>query len=112
MATVTDCPNGKYCPASAVSGTLCPIGTYYDILNAKALTDCKQCKGGYYCATTGLAAPTALCSAGYFCTQGANFAAPTLLAGSYGPCPTGQYCPSGSAAGTPCLPGTYNPSTG
>ena len=66
---------------------------------------------GYYCENAGLTAPTAPCSAGYFCTLGANISSPTD--GSTGDiCPAGFYCEIGSPAPTPCGNGTFMNHTG
>ena len=62
----TPCSTGRYCPAGTSSEDqyLCPAGTYYDSTGAQTVDDCIQCTAGFYCATPGLASPTAQCAAG------------------------------------------------
>lgn len=69
----------------------------------------QACPGGMYCQTAGLSAPTGNCSAGYYCILTATTLTPTDGVTGDG-CPAGYYCPQGSAAPTPCSPGTYSPS--
>jgi len=66
---------------------------------------------GMYCAGFGLSAPTANCSAGFYCTLRAVTASP--LDGVTGNrCPAGHFCVAGSAVPTPCGLGTFTGSTG
>lgn len=73
-------------------------------------SDPQPCPGGKYCHIAGLAAPTENCTAGFYCILKATLATPTD--GTTGDlCPAGYYCVSGSAAPSPCSPGTYSGST-
>ncbi|KAG9392255.1 hypothetical protein J8273_5240 [Carpediemonas membranifera] len=120
------CPTGHFCPSGSTSPTPCPIGTFNPNTNAGHLAscmpcpagtyssntgltsagECTPCSPGKYCATPGLAAPTGSCSAGYYCTGGAD--TPTPTDGSTGDiCPVGNYCPGGSTAPVACESGTY-----
>ena len=126
--TYLDCPKGSYCPTLALATTgsaaptTCPIGTYSNVLNLPAESDCKACRPGYYCATAGLIAPSAECQPGFFCTQRAvegsppaNWLSPATLAAApstttpdAGPCPPGFYCPLATPWPLPCPAGTYS----
>jgi hypothetical protein len=69
------CPAGSYCvegvsaPTTCVAGFYCPEGTNVPI----------PCPNGMYCDTTGLTAPTGICSAGFICKI-KNIAGATLNA--------------------------------
>ena len=63
-ATFLDCPMGAYCPAGSAMPTLCPNGTYSNVTNLEAKSECTICPGGYYCETEGLENPTGLCKEG------------------------------------------------
>ena len=66
---------------------------------------------GSYCDSLGLTQPTGQCTAGYYCTSGANTSTPTD--GTTGNiCPQGHYCPMGSISQTQCADGTYMNTTG
>jgi hypothetical protein len=126
--TYYDCPKGSYCPTLAgsatgsASPTACPTGTYGNVFNLAAESDCKPCRPGYYCATTGLTAPSGECQPGFFCSQRAVegsppadyiaaatlAAAPSTTTPDAGPCPPGFYCPAATAWPLPCLAGTFS----
>jgi len=111
---MTECPAGRYCPASSTTTTQCPAGTYRDKNKATAFADCHICPPGKYC-TIGSSLPTADCSAGYFCKNtlaGATTASPANSLPNFGICPTGHYCPAGTADPLQCPPGTFLASTG
>ncbi len=75
----------------------------------KALTDCITCLEGFYCASTGLTAPTGKCAAGYYCKYGST--TPTPSAGeNAGMCKMGYYCPEGTPIQIKCPVGTYGDS--
>ncbi len=76
------------------------------------------CAAGFYCAATGLSAPTASCTGGYYCPAGS-----TTIQGA-GVCPrgfscppgadrfvcgAGLYCPKDGSAPAPCSAGFYCP---
>ena len=66
---------------------------------------------GHLPCISGNTAPTALCTAGSYCTQGADNAAPTDgVMGNI--CPAGRYCEEGSITGTDCPAGTFSNSAG
>eukprot|EP01029_Cantina_marsupialis_P004433 TRINITY_DN14448_c0_g2_i1.p1 TRINITY_DN14448_c0_g2~~TRINITY_DN14448_c0_g2_i1.p1 ORF type:complete len:1632 (+),score=579.25 TRINITY_DN14448_c0_g2_i1:1-4896(+) len=120
-----DCPKGFYCPVGTERANEypCPIGTYGDEFRFEVESDCKDCTGGSYCETSGLAAVTGPCSAGYFCLGGAKVAAPVegfadgycsgtlpdgMTHGTGDKCPVGHYCPEETTNPIPCPSGTFN----
>jgi len=85
-----DCPSGAFCPgANGYNYSLCPAGTFNNVTNLEATSECAQCRGGSYCETPGLPEPTGLCAAGYFCELGVDTIAPennnTGTGGGYWP---------------------------
>ena len=70
---------------------------------------CQQCPDGMYCAVPGLAMPTGLCDAGYYCSGGSDSNNPNTVAATGGPCPEGTFCPNGTSSPKQCNAGTYNP---
>ncbi|CAH1797039.1 unnamed protein product, partial [Owenia fusiformis] len=91
------CPNLNYTGGRCYPGYYCPIGSHFPV----------SCDGGSYCGTydflSGLALPTDLCDAGYYCDGNASEANPADKI-----CPPGYYCESGSATPTPCPAGTFS----
>jgi hypothetical protein len=84
----TTCPKGKYCPAGSTAAINCPAGTYNDETGATSRGPggdkaCKECPGGYICATAGLESPT-LVTAGHYSPPGAKAEIN---------CPAGHTCP-------------------
>ncbi|CAH1789580.1 unnamed protein product, partial [Owenia fusiformis] len=70
---VQPCPQGYFCPTgTALDWHACPQGTYSDQEGLYSTAQCKPCPGGKYCASEHLSAPTADCSAGYYCTSGVD----------------------------------------
>ena len=63
---IVDCPTGHYCPTGTINPERCPIGTYNDLTNQIAQSDCKSCTAGKFCSSEGLSAVSGTCSAGYF----------------------------------------------
>ena len=61
------CPEGHYCPEGSSQGTACPVGTFLSAKGATAASQCLPCTPGSYCGAPGLATPTNLCAAGYYC---------------------------------------------
>ena len=57
---------------------------------------------GSYCASNGLALPTGLCSAGYYCPEGQSQDSPVAYQ-----CTPGHYCPEGSPTELACESGSY-----
>lgn len=84
----------------------CPIGTMSNSTGLTTSGQCPACKGGYYCATSGLIEPTGQCDAGYYCDSGASTATPND--GTTGDvCPMGHYCPTGTDVPIQCPVGMY-----
>ena len=74
------------------------------ILHQFYITDCLACPAGYYCNSSGLAAPSGACSPGYYCPTNST------IPMTYN-CPAGSYCPSGSSVPLVCPLGTYQNQT-
>ena len=70
------CILGHFCPDNSTVPTPCPVGTYRNVLGTQSLSDCIACKEGKYCGSTGLAAETGDCFAGYYCLKGSPTATP------------------------------------
>ncbi|XP_033028437.1 signal peptide, CUB and EGF-like domain-containing protein 1 [Lacerta agilis] len=64
---------------------------------------------GYFCDGTGLASPSGLCHAGFYCSGGAVSPGPQLVTSRGGQCPPGHYCVSGSGRPQLCPAGSYSP---
>ncbi|KAG7471369.1 hypothetical protein MATL_G00123830 [Megalops atlanticus] len=105
-ASGISCPAGHYCPTGTVAPLPCPLGTWSNSTGQKSPQECQPCPGGFYCASTGLTAPTGPCSGGFYCTQGAVTPSPTDGT-TGGSCPEGHYCPIGTTQPVPCEPGTF-----
>eukprot|EP00347_Sterkiella_histriomuscorum_P016022 403354791 len=132
QSTYFKCPQGYYCEegTSDYSTNLCPVGHrcpegtaygqqypcssgYYQPL--KGQYTCIMCDPGKYCGNQGLSAPSADCTAGFYCRAGSPFDSPTGTYNSInigGMCQKGYYCPSGTAFMLPCTPGMYCPQIG
>ena len=63
--------------------------------------------GGEYCGGDGLALPSGLCDAGYYCSGASPTATPAQGSAYGGNCVAGEFCPEGSSVQTPCTPGHY-----
>ena len=105
-------------------------GTYSIKAGLHNPDECTICPSGRYCNSVGVAEPSNLCQAGYFCEQGANSSNAIidtmtpfgrqksgLCPAGYScwtgaqvpvPCPAGTYCAAGSPVPSPCPQGTYN----
>lgn len=68
------CPAGYYCPVNTTDqyANACPPGTFNNLTQQKDLSACVSCTPGTYCQGHGNAAPTANCSAGWYCTNGSS----------------------------------------
>ncbi|XP_049323141.1 zonadhesin isoform X1 [Astyanax mexicanus] len=108
-STPAPCPVGHYCPAGTSSGLEfpCSIGTYSGDLALSSKEQCVPCPAGRYCASSGLSSPTADCSPGYLCIQGATVSQPPGDATGRR-CSAGFYCPAGTNHMRPCPPGTFS----
>eukprot|EP01135_Chromosphaera_perkinsii_P006890 Nk52_evm45s621 gene=Nk52_evmTU45s621 len=101
------CPAGSYCPANSGAPTPCAVGKFISSTGSIASNQCVDCTAGSYCSTQGLANPTGLCDAGYYCPKGQQLKnPPTSL------CPQGHKCPVGSPAAVRCSAGTYQDESG
>lgn len=60
----------------------CPPGTYNPAPYLQGLQNCSQCPPGLYCERPGLGQPSGNCSAGYYCTGGANTSTPVSPRGT------------------------------
>lgn len=106
-----ECPNGHYCPQNSSQPTPCNSGYYQPLTRRTSENDCIICTPGEYCTLPGQNDTTGLCSAGYYCIEGAESASPTDgITGDI--CPIGSYCPVNSVTHYTCLNGTYTNSTG
>jgi hypothetical protein len=117
------CPISKFCPSGTGVPLDCPDGTYLNTGLALDYTDCTPCTPGYYCEGQGktfaqitdvndASSTYALCSAGYYCTQGSSIATPISMTGIGDLCPTGHYCPTGTITPLKCPIGTFARQTG
>ena len=106
------CPTGHYCPEGSEQGLPCPEGTFNNVNGIANSSQCAECLPGSYCSTPGLSLPTALCSAGVFCTGGAVVPTPANISEGVSVCPTGSYCVEGSSNPQPCPIGTFQPFEG
>jgi hypothetical protein len=109
------CPAGSYCMGATRAPTTCPEGFYCPPETGVPV----PCDGGAYCGSTGLAAPTGPCEAGYWCTHVAvdssAFPFCALIPSCYvgastarqNACPPGSYCPPGSHTPIGCPIGTF-----
>jgi hypothetical protein len=104
----TQCPAGSYCELGSVNPENCPAGTFGDGTKFRQKEDCADCTPGMYCATSGLTAPTGLCSQGFYCILGAKTPTSSDDVNTGGVCPAGGYCPVGSAVALPCPAGTFS----
>ena len=112
-STYRSCPQGYYCPQGTGANWLqCPVGTFGGRLNLQSSLDCSICTAGSYCGTATLIAPTASCSAGYYCPPGSQDSHGKTSTSSSHVCPPGSYCPTGSGLPLACVPGTFNNATG
>lgn len=101
------CPAGHYCAAASSSPIPCPSGTSSPFTGKTNVTTCRLCTAGMYCNSTGLAHPSGLCAAGFYCPAGQNVPNPNSFR-----CPVGRYCPPGSVEPLTCPQGTFQDETG
>jgi hypothetical protein len=104
-STQTLCPTGFYCPADTTQPVPCPAGTYNNLQNKSAVSDCKACPPGRYCQMNSTF-PTDCSSGSFRDTAGAASQVDCTT------CTPGNYCPVASVSPTPCFIGTYNPNAG
>ncbi|OAF66035.1 hypothetical protein A3Q56_06248, partial [Intoshia linei] len=108
-----DCPPGYYCPIGTKFSNQypCPKGTYSDLSNLKAKSECKDCTAGNCCTTLGSSSVGGPCNAGFICNLKSS--TPTPIDGITGDyCPQGYYCISGSSNGVGCPTGTFGATVG
>ena len=73
----TDCPEGYYCPSGTGSDWQpCPAGTFSTQTRLETADSCTQCSFGSYCSMENAQAVTGDCSAGFYCTEGADTPTP------------------------------------
>ncbi|CAH1789581.1 unnamed protein product, partial [Owenia fusiformis] len=109
--TSQECPTGHFCPNGTASQyeNPCPPGTYNALPRGTSETDCQDCQGGEYCEGQGNSAATGNCSAGWFCSGGADRPNTTTHGGE---CQPGYYCPEGSMSPIPCPGGEFCATSG
>ncbi|KAA8594284.1 hypothetical protein FQN60_005118, partial [Etheostoma spectabile] len=107
--TPTLCPKGHYCPLGTQSGVAypCPAGAFSRQMGLTNKSGCELCPPGRYCSSSGLAAPTGVCSPGYLCIHGSVSAQPEE-GPTGGRCSAGSYCPQGTSYMVPCPAGTFS----
>ncbi|KAM8904697.1 uncharacterized protein AB9W97_008232 isoform 6-T6 [Spinachia spinachia] len=112
-ATLTQCPVGHYCPQGTQSGVAfpCPAGTFSGQMGLSNQSGCELCPPGRYCGSSGLAAPTGVCSPGYLCIHGSVSFKPEE-GPTGGRCSAGSYCPQGTSYMVPCPTGTFSSKDG
>jgi hypothetical protein len=93
-------PKGFYAPAGSAQPMPCPAGTYNPSEGKVTLSDCISCDVGHFCNSSGLAAPTGVCPAGFVCVGGA-------ITGLERPVLVGTYALAGSNNATQCPPGSF-----
>ena len=105
-------PVGGICDGMNMCGRWCQVVAdvvYTPTVNAGDYSPCGSsnslpCTSGYYCATSGLSAPTAQCPAGHYCPSGSI--APVI-------CPANHKCPTpGLSAPIACTGGSIQPNEG
>ncbi|XP_034557340.1 zonadhesin [Notolabrus celidotus] len=103
------CPKGHYCPPGTQSGVAfpCPAGAFSRQMGLSNKSGCELCPPGRYCSSSGLTAPTGLCSPGYLCIHGSASAQPEE-GPTGGRCSSGSYCPHGTSYMVPCPAGTFS----
>ena len=110
-----NCTEGYFCelaidlpsPFNETFGSICPIGHYCPEMSAAP----DLCDPGSYCGQSGLASPESACSAGFFCSLGADTPTPTDgVTGNI--CPEGSYCIEGSFSPSECPAGYFLNFTG
>ena len=100
------CPSGYYCGVGTphLYANPCPSGTFNTLTGQANISSCIPCPEGLFCEGEGLSSPTENCSAGWYCSGGAESATPTTNGAL---CPVGSYCPEGSSLPNLCDPGMY-----
>ncbi|XP_053279649.1 SCO-spondin [Pleuronectes platessa] len=63
---------GHFCPLGSGSPKPCPVGSFLPEPGASSPSHCHPCPPGKYCVSPGASQPTGLCSAGFFCSGGAQ----------------------------------------
>ncbi|CAK8677709.1 unnamed protein product [Clavelina lepadiformis] len=104
------CPQGFYCESGTADPAQCKPGTYNNATHGKNESYCLECPPGRSCSEFNLAEPNGYCTAGYYCSGGAEQSTPPEdTAVPWGAaCEPGYYCPTGSPSQRLCEPGTYN----
>ncbi|XP_023817540.1 zonadhesin-like isoform X2 [Oryzias latipes] len=107
------CPEGHYCPPGTQTHVAfpCPAGTFSRQMGLSSMSDCELCPPGTYCSSSGQAAPTGVCSPGYYCINGSVSSQPEE-GPTGGRCPSGFYCPKATSSVIPCPSGTFGSAEG
>ena len=108
---LTRCPAGYYCSPGTQHQyeNPCPAGTYGVQTGLQDVSECTECDPGYFC-IGGRSSPDGLCSAGWYCSHGADSPTPETTNGtnsSGGLCDPGFYCSVGSGKPLPCPKGMF-----
>ena len=75
--SLTDCPVGFYCPSgTGPDWQPCPAGTFNNQVRIEDVASCTACLDGSYCSEENATAVTGDCTAGYYCTEGADTPTP------------------------------------
>ena len=53
-----NCTRGHYCPTGTIEPIGCPNGTFSNVTNLEAESDCTACSHGHYCLESKLTEPT------------------------------------------------------
>ena len=98
------CPHGHYCSTGSSYPQACPSGTYNNITGSSSISDCENCPAGTFCAGSANTEPTGFSKEGYYTHEGSS-------SSTQYEAPPGYFTKTGASDPSPCLPGTYNPSS-
>lgn len=107
-ALISTCFPLLYCIIWSLYGVVVILGIIYKYLYLYCVV---LFPGRYYCPGGGIITPTLLCSAGYYCEQGAETSTP-IQGMDANICPQGYYCEEGTDAPVQCPLGTFSNQTG
>jgi hypothetical protein len=110
----TTCTAGSFCAQGVSEPTACGAGMF-SLAGAKDTGTplCTKCPDGSYCALeASTSTDVVACGMGFICVVAGTTGVPTVPFHPTYSCPAGQWCAAGVSAGTNCLVGTYNPTSG